>query len=280
MANTDTSSAINSTLGYAGKGAAIGSIIPGFGTLAGFGIGAAYGGLKNLFGKKAFNVGDYVKANANGGYVTIPKMGIPGHPEWKPGTRQWLPPGSPIPDESGRFADGAFGSGSSGSSTGAGGITGGLSVNENALRERAIAPTRGLFEAGKRNLERQKALQGGYAPGYGAQMLALSRGQSQAASDAALSAENAINEQKMGITGLKLQEQGMNNDVMLRNKALGLQEKAMPSALDKGIGTASNLMGVIGQGAGAASGIWDYFKGKGGSSSAGSVGDWNTGVYS
>jgi len=178
---------LGSTWDYAKKGAAIGTVIPGLGTLAGLGIGAAAGAIKGLLSKKPYTVEEHTKASQSGGYITIPPTGLPDHPEWKPGTRQWIPPGSPGPGQSGTGVPGQSANGSP--------ITGSLGVNENAIRERAIAPTRGLFEAGKRNVERNKALQGGYAPGYGAQMLALARGQSQAGADASLSAENEINQQ-------------------------------------------------------------------------------------
>src|SRR5215204_1807787 len=51
------------------------------------------------------------------------------------------------------------------SSSGLGGSTG--AINYDAMRARALAPTRASYMNAMRNLSRQRALQGGYAPGYG-----------------------------------------------------------------------------------------------------------------
>lgn len=54
--------------------------------------------------------------------------------------------------------------------------TGGYSGSDiNNIRERAISPIRSIYSNAKDNLDRQKALQGGYSPGYGAAVTRMAR---------------------------------------------------------------------------------------------------------
>lgn len=213
----------------AAKGAAIGtSILPGWGTAIGAGIGF-FGG---LFKKKGFNLADYTKSAQNGGYVTVPDGGIPGHPEWKPGTRQWIPPGSPIPDEKGVF--------NSGTNT----ATSSSGIDYDAIRAHAIAPTRAIYQNAMNDLDRQQAIggAGGYNPGYGAQRLALGRQMNSSINDASNSAEATV-------ANTRLQEIGQQNQMNLGQQQLDIERKKLPSDFSKGLSTTSQVLGLIGQGA-------------------------------
>src|SRR4030095_3448480 len=175
------------------KGAAAGSLVPGFGTAIGAGIGF-FGG---LFSKKKDPelIEDYNKTASAGGYVTVPTTGIPGHPEWKPGSRQWIPPGSPMMDSSGAIG------GTSG------GNAGGPGIDYDAIRARAIAPTRSVYQNAMRSLRRQPGM-GISNPGYGSQLTALSRGLSNDINNAATNAEATV-------ADTRLQEIGQQNQYAL-----------------------------------------------------------------
>lgn len=142
----------------------------------------------------------------------------------------------------------------------------GYGLDYNAMRARAIAPTRGLYESAMRRLAQNKAIQGGYSPGYGAQMLALSRGMSNDFSNIAINTEAEINK-------TKLMEAQMQQDYSLRNRgldqserALELQEDNAPSAYDRTLDRINSTLGTAGNVAGTGLNIWDYFSGGRGSS--------------
>lgn len=86
--------------------------------------------------------------------------------------------------------------------------TGGYSANDiNSLRERSISPIRSVYANAKMNLDRQKALQGGYSPGYGAAVTRMARDQSgqlsQATNNANAGIAQMINSGKLsGLNGL------------------------------------------------------------------------------
>lgn len=83
--------------------------------------------------------------------------------------------------------------------------TGGLSdTDKAALRSRAISPIRSVYSQGLQNLSRQKALQGGYSPGYTTALGRFNRDMGQQTSDATTNAEAAIAElvQKGKLGGL------------------------------------------------------------------------------
>jgi hypothetical protein len=117
---------------------------------------------------------------------------------------------------------------------------GGSGIDYDAVRARAIAPTRAVYQNAMRNLRRQPGM-GINQPGYGAQMTALSRGMSSGISDAATNAEGAI-------ANTRLQElgQAQNYDIAQRQT---------PSNLSKGLSTTSQVLGLIGKGADIASGM-------------------------
>ncbi len=71
--------------------------------------------------------------------------------------------------------------------------TGGFSEGDKQnMRERAIAPTRAVFQSNLRNINRQKALQGGYSPNATAAIAKSAREQSQAAADATVNSNADI----------------------------------------------------------------------------------------
>lgn len=83
--------------------------------------------------------------------------------------------------------------------------TGGLSdTDKAAIRSRAISPIRSVYSQGLQNLSRQKALQGGYSPGYTTALGRFNRDMGQQTSDATTNAEAAIAElvQKGKLGGL------------------------------------------------------------------------------
>jgi hypothetical protein len=81
--------------------------------------------------------------------------------------------------------------------------TGGYSSSDvNNLRERAISPIRSIYSNAKDNLDRQKSLQGGYSPGYGASVARMARDSSgqigKATTDANANIAQMIQSGKMG----------------------------------------------------------------------------------
>lgn len=106
--------------------------------------------------------------------------------------------------------------------------TGGVSdADKTNLRARGTATIPAFYDSIKRNLETQKAAQGGYNPGYTAQMEELARNESRGAQDAALNAETGIldrvNEgRKWGSSSLSGAEQGL-QELLSRNKLSGWQ---------------------------------------------------------
>lgn len=84
--------------------------------------------------------------------------------------------------------------------------TGGFSPQEMAaMRSRAIAPTRAIYENAMRNMSRNRTLQGGYSPGYQAALSRMNRDTGQQISDANVNTEAALAElkQRGRIAGLQ-----------------------------------------------------------------------------
>ena len=83
--------------------------------------------------------------------------------------------------------------------------TGGFSPTDlGNIRARALSPVRAVYANAQRNVNRQRSLQGGYSPGFGALTARMSREQGQETSDAATNAEAGISEmvQKGRLAGL------------------------------------------------------------------------------
>ncbi len=75
--------------------------------------------------------------------------------------------------------------------------TGGYSPEDiSNMRSRAISPTRAVYANAQRNVDRQRALQGGYSPGYGALQGRMAREQSQGLSDANTNVEAQLAQMK------------------------------------------------------------------------------------
>lgn len=136
-------------------------------------------------------------------------------------------------------------------------------LDYDAMRARAIAPTRGIYESAMRRLAQNKAIQGGYAPGYGAQMLALSRGMSNDFSDIAINAEAEINKTKLIEAQMKQDYELKKMGLAQSDRALDLQEENSPNAYDRTLNRINNTIGVAGTLAGTGLNIWDYFRGSG-----------------
>jgi len=76
------------------------------------------------------------------------------------------------------------------------------------IRARALSPVRAVYANAQRNVDRQRSLQGGYAPGYQSALTRMARDQGQTTSDAAVNAEAGISEQVQkgklaGLAGLE-----------------------------------------------------------------------------
>src|SRR5215204_1026796 len=73
--------------------------------------------------------------------------------------------------------------------------TGGYSEQDKAnIRQRAVAPIRSMYERGTQELDRQKALQGGYSPGHATALTRMNRNMGQGMSDATGNAEANISQ--------------------------------------------------------------------------------------
>lgn len=71
--------------------------------------------------------------------------------------------------------------------------TGGYSPTDiNNIRARSISPIRSIYAGANREVDRQRALQGGYSPGYGVLKSRMTREESSALSDAAQNTEGII----------------------------------------------------------------------------------------
>lgn len=84
--------------------------------------------------------------------------------------------------------------------------TGGFSPEDLAnIRARAVSPVRAVYENAQQNVNRQRALQSGYSPGFGVLQARMQRQQGQGVSDAATNAEAGIAEmvQKGKLAGLQ-----------------------------------------------------------------------------
>lgn len=84
--------------------------------------------------------------------------------------------------------------------------TGGFSAADLAnIRARAVSPVRAVYANAQQNVNRQRALQGGYSPGFNVLQARMARQQGQGVSDAATNAEAALAEmvQQGKLSGLQ-----------------------------------------------------------------------------
>jgi hypothetical protein len=84
-------------------------------------------------------------------------------------------------------------------------------IDYDAIRQRALQPARGVYDIARQKLNRQRALQGGYSPGFSTALSRMAREQSSALSDASIGAESEIARLKLAQpTGLEKANQWMN----------------------------------------------------------------------
>jgi len=108
--------------------------------------------------------------------------------------------------------------------------TGGLSdADKSNIRARAISPIRSVYSQALQNLNRQKALQGGYSPGYTTALGRFNRDQGQQTSDATTNAEGMIAElvQKGKLGGLSAWGSGLGSESSALLGALGGEQGAI-----------------------------------------------------
>lgn len=115
-----------------------------------------------------------------------------------------------------------------------------------AIRSRSYSPIRSVYSGAKRELSRQRALQGGYSPGYSTALGRFAREQGQLTSDAATNAEALIAEllQKgklAGLTGLS----GFDADLIKSKIAQGQMSGFNWGGLMRGLGTAAGYAGMM-----------------------------------
>lgn len=135
--------------------------------------------------------------------------------------------------------------------------TGGISPEQSALtRQQAQGTVSSIYSSMQNNLNRQRAIQGGYSPGYGANSAQLAR-------QGSASASNAVNQANLGLLQQQTQNQlaglgGLSNLASmyegqvpsLLNVESGLAQ-AKPSWMD----LASQGMGLLGTAGSAVAGV-------------------------
>lgn len=112
--------------------------------------------------------------------------------------------------------------------------TGGYSPSDiAAIRARGIAPTRAVYANAQSNIDRQKALQGGYSPNYTAATAKLTRDLSQSVSDTNVNVEASLADQiRQGkLAGLGGLNQTDSSQYGLMNNIAGNQSNALNNTL-------------------------------------------------
>lgn len=152
--------------------------------------------------------------------------------------------------------------------------TGGYSADDTAnIRSRALAPTRAVYANAGRNVSRQRALQGGLSPGYGALQGRMAREQSQGLSDASTNAEaqiaQMVNEGKrfgtsgmlsaygatpgmasmagnqlLGSTGQWIDTQGLQNQLGLGRMNAQISASQIPGKWENNMGRINDVFGI------------------------------------
>jgi hypothetical protein len=128
--------------------------------------------------------------------------------------------------------------------------TGGYSPEDiAALRARAIAPTRAIYANAQTNLNRNRALQGGYSPNYAAASAKMARELSNTIGDQNVNVEaalaDAIRQGKLaglgGMNTVALGQEGAQLGVNALNSSSALQNAALANSALSGMG---NLYGT------------------------------------
>lgn len=134
---------------------------------------------------------------------------------------------------------------------------GGFSEGDKAnIRSRAVSPIRSMYSSARQGLDRQRALQGGYSPGYATALGRFSREQGQLSSDAATNAEAAIAEMTQrgklagmgGMASIYGATPGLSNmfgQQMLQGMGQQLQASGLQNQLSLGLITGQNQVGQI-----------------------------------
>lgn len=135
--------------------------------------------------------------------------------------------------------------------------TGGFSEGDKAnIRSRAVSPIRSIYSSARQGLDRQRALQGGYSPGYATALGRFSREQGQLSSDAATNAEAAIAEMTQrgklagmgGMASIYGATPGLSNmfgQQMLQGMGQQLQAGQLQNQLSLGLMDNQNRIGTI-----------------------------------
>jgi len=125
--------------------------------------------------------------------------------------------------------------------------TGGFSPeNIQDIRARAIAPTRAVYQNAQSNIDRQRALQGGYSPNYTAATAKLTRGMSDAASDANVNANASIAEmiQRGKLAGLGGEQQGAGMGLNAALQAASINSSAGSAARGQNLAALNAQQGM------------------------------------
>jgi len=110
------------------------------------------------------------------------------------------------------------------------------------IRARGISPTRAVYQNAQSNIDRQRALQGGYSPNYTAAQAKMSRDLASGISDANINANAGI--AQMVQQGRLAGTQGMGG-LSAQDAALALQGQQQANQMRLGaLGGASNLYGT------------------------------------
>lgn len=113
--------------------------------------------------------------------------------------------------------------------------TGGYSDSDvGNIRARAVSPIRAAYGNAQRNLERQKTLQGGYAPGHGAALAKFAREQSSLMSDASTNVNAKIAEMVAAgkLSGMQSLSPLLSQENTLQNTISGRNEDARRETME------------------------------------------------
>jgi len=154
--------------------------------------------------------------------------------------------------------------------------TGGFSPQDLAnIRSRAVSPIRSVYSTAQQGLERQRALQGGYSPGFSTANARMAREQGQLTSDAATNAEAAIAEMTQrgklagmgGMASMYGATPGLANmfgNQMLQSQGQQLTAAGLQNQLSLGlIGGQNNMAQIPGNVGGFIGGMGDFIKNAG-----------------
>jgi len=146
--------------------------------------------------------------------------------------------------------------------------TGGYSPEQLAnIRARSVSPIRSIYSGARRDIDRQRSLQGGYSPNRTASLAKMAREQSSATADASTNVEAALAQmvnqgQRYGLSGLAgmygstpglastfgnqaLQAQGLQNQMGLGMVNAQMGASQLPGAWETTLGRAGQIGGAV-----------------------------------